>query len=181
MQPEDLAAGRVRLTNGYGFTDLSDFRLEWQIRADGEPIASGSVDDVSGAPGESVSVPLGYALPSPEPGVEYFLNLSLRWKRAHRLLPADHEAASAQLALPVERDDKFEIAKVNPLVRWTKDEVWSYLGAYDVPYNRLHDQGFPSIGCLPCTTAVRRGEDDRAGRWRGSTKTECGLHGGEGI
>ena len=80
-------------------------------------------------------------------------------------------------ALVVEWDRKFEIAKINPLVRWTKHEIWSHIASHDVPYNPLHDQGFPSIGCLPCTTEVTEGENERAGRWRGFVKTECGLHG----
>ena len=80
-------------------------------------------------------------------------------------------------ALVVEWDEKFGIAKVNPLVRWTTKDIWSHLRAHDVPYNPLHDQGYPSIGCMPCTSQVERGEDDRAGRWRGVAKTECGLHG----
>ena len=79
-------------------------------------------------------------------------------------------------ALVVEWDARFGIAKVNPLVRWTRKDVWSYLLAHDVPYNRLHDQGYPSIGCLPCTSTVAAGEDDRAGRWRGRAQAECGLH-----
>ena len=79
-------------------------------------------------------------------------------------------------ALAVEWDPKFGLGKVNPLVRWTKKEVWAHLFRYDVPYNPLHDRGYPSIGCLPCTSAVGAGEDDRAGRWRGGSKTECGLH-----
>ncbi len=80
-------------------------------------------------------------------------------------------------ALVVEWDTKFEIAKVNPLVRWTKTDVWAHLIQHDVPYNPLHDQGYPSVGCQPCTSQVGSGEDDRAGRWRGIAKTECGLHG----
>lgn len=80
-------------------------------------------------------------------------------------------------ALVVEWDRKFEIAKINPLVRWTARDVWSHLKSHDVPYNPLHDRGFPSIGCQPCTTEVKQGEDERAGRWRGFVKTECGLHG----
>lgn len=80
-------------------------------------------------------------------------------------------------ALVIEWDAKFEIAKVNPLVRWTKKDVWDHLIQHDVPYNPRHDQGYPSVGCRPCTSQVRTGEDDRAGRWRGVTKTECGLHG----
>ena len=80
-------------------------------------------------------------------------------------------------ALVVEWDEKFEIPKINPLVRWTKQDVRSHIHTHDVPYNPLHDAGYPSIGCLPCTTPVALGEDDRAGRWRGIAKTECGLHG----
>ena len=80
-------------------------------------------------------------------------------------------------ALVVEWDTKFRIAKINPLVRWTKTDVWRHLLEYRVPYNPLHDRGYPSVGCKPCTSAVTPGEDDRAGRWRGAVKTECGLHG----
>ena len=60
-------------------------------------------------------------------------------------------------------DDKFGIAKVNPLVTWTSADVWRYLAQHDVPYNPLHDQGFPSIGCWPCTTWVAPGENERGG------------------
>ncbi len=73
-------------------------------------------------------------------------------------------------------DGKFGLVKVNPLVRWTFDDVRAYVRENDVPYNLLHDQGYPSIGCQPCTTAVASGEDPRAGRWRGRDKKECGLH-----
>ena len=87
------------------------------------------------------------------------------------------QTAERANALVVEWDKKFKMAKVNPLVRWTKQQVWDHLNQYDVPYNKLHDDGYPSIGCMPCTTAVAVGEDDRSGRWRGTAKTECGLHG----
>ena len=86
------------------------------------------------------------------------------------------QTASRADARAVEWDPKFGLGKVNPLVGWTKKEVWSHLLQNDVPYNPLHDRGYPSIGCLPCTSAVAAGEDDRAGRWRGARKTECGLH-----
>lgn len=76
----------------------------------------------------------------------------------------------------VEWDRKFGLAKVSPLANWTKRDVWSYIIANEVPYNPLHDRGFPSIGCWPCTRAVFEGEDDRAGRWAGQQRTECGLH-----
>ena len=77
---------------------------------------------------------------------------------------------------PVEWDWKFGLAKINPLAAWTQDQVSGYIREHDVPYNALHDQGYPSIGCTHCTRAVAPGEDPRAGRWSGFSKTECGLH-----
>ncbi len=73
-------------------------------------------------------------------------------------------------------DRKFNLVKINPLANWTKRDVWDFILKNDVPYNPLHDQGYPSVGCRPCTQAVGAGEDDRAGRWAGSAKKECGLH-----
>lgn len=73
-------------------------------------------------------------------------------------------------------DKKFDVVKVSPLANWTKKEVWKIIAEQDIPYNPLHDQGYTSIGCRPCTRAVLFGEDERAGRWSGSAKTECGLH-----
>lgn len=70
------------------------------------------------------------------------------------------------------------LIKVNPLADWTQEEVWAYIRKHDVPYNKLHDAGYPSIGCAPCTRAVKPGEDVRAGRWWWETPEhkECGLH-----
>ena len=73
-------------------------------------------------------------------------------------------------------DEKFELVKVNPLVNWDEKRIWAYIFEHEVPYNPLHDRGYPSIGCTNCTRAVRPGEDPRAGRWSGSDKLECGLH-----
>jgi phosphoadenosine phosphosulfate reductase len=74
-------------------------------------------------------------------------------------------------------DKKFGLVKISPLANWTKKDVWKRITDEGIPYNPLHDQGFPSIGCWPCTRAVADGEtDDRAGRWSGIQKTECGLH-----
>jgi phosphoadenosine phosphosulfate reductase len=73
-------------------------------------------------------------------------------------------------------DAKFGLVKVNPLLNWTNRDVWAFVTTNKVPYNPLHDQGFPSIGCWPCTRAVEPGDDERAGRWAGQAKTECGLH-----
>jgi phosphoadenosine phosphosulfate reductase len=73
-------------------------------------------------------------------------------------------------------DAKFGLIKINPLADWTDKQVWNYIHQHKVPYNPLHDQSYPSIGCTHCTRAVQPGEDPRAGRWSGFNKTECGLH-----
>lgn len=73
-------------------------------------------------------------------------------------------------------DAKFSLVKVSPLANWTKRDVWKLITDEKIPYNPLHDQGYPSVGCWPCTRAVTFGEDERAGRWSGTQKTECGLH-----
>lgn len=97
----------------------------------------------------------------------------------------DQTAHRAQ-AGAVQWDGKFGLTKINPLLGWTKRDVWAFVVKHDVPYNPLHDQGYPSIGCWPCTQPVADGQDERAGRWAGSAKKECGLHvmeqeGGSGI
>jgi phosphoadenosine phosphosulfate reductase len=73
-------------------------------------------------------------------------------------------------------DSKFGLVKVSPILDWSWDDVWKYIHENDVPYNRLHDMGYPSIGCAPCTKPVKPGDDPRSGRWAGFDKTECGLH-----
>ena len=77
-------------------------------------------------------------------------------------------------------DHKFGVVKISPLANWTKAKVWDLIVRENIPYNPLHDQGYMSIGCFPCTRAVTIGEDERAGRWSGSAKTECGLHSRDG-
>lgn len=78
----------------------------------------------------------------------------------------------------VEWDENNGLIKVNPLIDWTEEQLWSYLKSNYIPYNKLHDAGFPSIGCQPCTRAVMPGEDVRAGRWwwENPETKECGLH-----
>src|SRR5579871_2924489 len=76
----------------------------------------------------------------------------------------------------VEWDRKFNLVKISPLANWTQRDVWTYIRINEVPYNPLHDQGYPSIGCWPCTRAVEIGENARAGRWSNFIKLECGLH-----
>ncbi|HWG96152.1 MAG TPA: phosphoadenylyl-sulfate reductase [Nitrospira sp.] len=76
----------------------------------------------------------------------------------------------------IEWDQKFGLIKVNPLARWTWTDVWTYIKVYEVPYNPLHEQNYPSVGCMYCTAPVAPGDDPRAGRWKNFAKTECGLH-----
>lgn len=71
---------------------------------------------------------------------------------------------------------KCEVVKVNPLATWTRKDVWRYILEHGLPYNELHDRGFPSIGCIPCTAAVDGRDYSRDGRWSGTDKSECGLH-----
>jgi phosphoadenosine phosphosulfate reductase len=68
------------------------------------------------------------------------------------------------------------LLKISPLAGWSRDQVWAYLREQDLPYNSLHDQGYPSIGCYPCTRPVAAGGTERAGRWVGTGKLECGIH-----
>jgi phosphoadenosine phosphosulfate reductase len=87
--------------------------------------------------------------------------------------------SSTRAELAVQEDDPAHgMTKFNPLADWSEDDVWNYIRANKVPYNALHDQGFPSIGCAPCTRAVQPGEDVRAGRWwwENPDSKECGLH-----
>ncbi len=79
-------------------------------------------------------------------------------------------------AQKVEWDAKFGLVKINPICDWTSERIWDYIRSNDLPYNVLHDRGYPSIGCEPCTKPVRQGDDPRSGRWAGFAKTECGLH-----
>jgi phosphoadenosine phosphosulfate reductase len=78
----------------------------------------------------------------------------------------------------VEWDEMHQLIKVNPLISWTEQQVWDYIKMHSVPYNKLHDRGYPSIGCEPCTRAVQPGEDVRSGRWwwESPDHRECGLH-----
>jgi len=76
------------------------------------------------------------------------------------------------------RDERYGLHKISPLLEWTDAEVWSYIRAYQLPYNPLHDRGYPSVGCAPCSRAIEPGQDHRAGRWwwEQPESRECGLH-----
>lgn len=88
------------------------------------------------------------------------------------------QSASRALAAPVEWDNAYGLHKISPLLDWSEKEIWAYIHGKGLPYNTLHDRGFASIGCAPCTRAVLAGQDERAGRWwwERSESRECGLH-----
>ncbi len=89
------------------------------------------------------------------------------------------QSVTRQALAVLERDEAHNgMWKFNPLANWSLDEVWSFVREHKIPYNQLHDQGYPSIGCAPCTRAVQPGEDERAGRWwwESPEHKECGLH-----
>lgn len=85
-------------------------------------------------------------------------------------------AVTRERASLVEWDTSHQLVKLNPLANWSVNDLRDYITLYDLPYNPLHDEGYPSIGCVPCTRPVARHEDERAGRWAGFSKTECGIH-----
>lgn len=86
------------------------------------------------------------------------------------------QRATTQVLEAGQRDDGTVFWKLNPLADWGRDRVWRHIRDHHLPYNALHDRGYRSIGCSVCTRATNAGEDDRAGRWVGLAKTECGLH-----
>jgi phosphoadenosine phosphosulfate reductase len=88
------------------------------------------------------------------------------------------QSAGRAAAAPVAWDGEYGLHKVSPLLEWTEKDVWEYIRRKRLPYNVLHDKGFPSIGCAPCTRAVQLGDDPRSGRWwwERSESRECGLH-----
>lgn len=86
------------------------------------------------------------------------------------------QTADRAVADTIAWDRKFGVVKVNPILTWTFKDVWAYVYKHNVPYNPLHDRNYPSIGCWPCTQPVEAGGDERAGRWAGQKKKECGLH-----
>jgi phosphoadenosine phosphosulfate reductase len=104
------------------------------------------------------------------------LQQALRGRKAWVTAIRRDQTAARANAQAVEWDSRWNLVKVNPLAFWSKQQVWQHIFQRQVPYNSLHNQGYLSIGCTPCTRAVRAGEDERAGRWAGFNKTECGLH-----
>jgi phosphoadenosine phosphosulfate reductase len=86
------------------------------------------------------------------------------------------QSPSRALTRKLEGSERYGVWKIQPLADWSEADVWDYIMANDIPYNPLHDAGYRSIGCIPCTRPTRPDEEERAGRWAGSDKLECGLH-----
>jgi phosphoadenosine phosphosulfate reductase len=101
-----------------------------------------------------------------------YLHTKLAWITAIRRDQTAHRAN----AQAIEWDATNGLAKVNPLVNWSQEQVWTYISLFELPFNELHHKGYPSIGCSPCTRPVAEGADPRSGRWVGHKKVECGIH-----
>jgi phosphoadenosine phosphosulfate reductase len=99
------------------------------------------------------------------------------WITGLRREQSDTRAAIGVIELYLfDEDTGREITKLNPMARWSRDAVWKYLHENNIPYNPLHDQGYRSIGCQPCTAKTGNNQNERAGRWTGFNKVECGIH-----
>jgi phosphoadenosine phosphosulfate reductase len=95
------------------------------------------------------------------------------WVSGIRRVDSETRAGAAKFGW----DKRFGLWKLNPLAAWSDKQVWDHIKKRRVPYNPLHDQGYPSIGCMPCTSVPADGDDPRAGRWAGTDRTECGING----
>jgi phosphoadenosine phosphosulfate reductase len=113
------------------------------------------------------------------------LNKVIPWRRALRGLDgwitsmrrdSSWTRRGSQIVSQQEVDDTGVVVKINPIANWTRRDAWAYLREHDLPRNPLYDLGYESIGCAPCTRMVFPGEDERAGRWSGQNKVECGIH-----
>lgn len=88
------------------------------------------------------------------------------------------DQSASRFATPiVSADSRSGLVKIAPFANWSEAKVWQYIRAHDLPYNALHDVGYPSIGCWPCTKAISAADERRSGRWANRSKTECGIHG----
>ncbi|HEY8004933.1 MAG TPA: phosphoadenylyl-sulfate reductase, partial [Phenylobacterium sp.] len=150
---------RRQLAAQLGLTDVRDLRPQYQDLATADPQARLWQTDTDACCHIRKVLPLDRAL-------EEFDGWITGRKRFH---------GGARLALPVVEQTERHV-KFNPLANWSKEDLDAYAAENDLPAHPLVAQGFPSIGCWPCTKPVEEGEDVRAGRWAGSEKTECGIH-----
>ncbi|MEW6126221.1 MAG: phosphoadenylyl-sulfate reductase [Acidobacteriota bacterium] len=155
----------------YALREIIEERYQIKIQAYKTELTPETQEEIYGAKLWARDPDLCCRLRKLEP-LKQALRDKLAWVTAIR---RDQTATRAS-ARVVEWDARWQLVKINPLARWTKRDVWSYVVRNHVPYNPLHNEGFTSIGCTHCTRFVRVGEEERAGRWAGHAKTECGLH-----
>ena len=168
------------LETGFHFAETLAFkeRLTEQLRL--------NVVDLTGAyTVESQAAEFGPRLYERDPKLCCELNKVLPFSRALRdydawLTSMRRDSAWTRARTPIVSETEAEpgkrLVKVNPIANWTRRDAWAYLKEHDLPHNPLYDLGYASIGCAPCTRMVFPGEDERAGRWSGLLKTECGIH-----
>jgi phosphoadenosine phosphosulfate reductase len=168
------------LETGFHFAETLAFkeRLTEQLRL--------NVVDLTGAyTVESQAAAFGPRLYERDPKLCCELNKVLPFSRALRdfdawLTSMRRDSAWTRARTPIVSETEAEpgkrLVKVNPIANWTRRDAWAYLKEHDLPHNPLYDLGYASIGCAPCTRMVFPGEDERAGRWSGLLKTECGIH-----
>ena len=157
---EETYETRDRLAEHYGieFERYHNITIEEQARRYGDELWKRDPDSCCGI--RKVE-PMRDALSSVE-----------TWVSGIRREDSQHRSHAPKFAW----DKRFGLWKLNPIADWTQEQVWDYIQENRVPYNALHDQNYPSIGCTHCTKPVAPGDDPRAGRWAGASKTECGIN-----
>lgn len=167
----------IYLDTGYHFAATEILKDQLQQRYDLEIIvqkAGLSLDEQSAQHGENLyerDPDLCCRLRKVEPLKAALGNLDA-WVAALR---RDQSPSRANIQI-LEWNVKHDLVKINPLATWTRKDVWNYIVKNKLPYNQLHDEGYTSIGCWPCTKKVTAGDHERSGRWAGKGKLECGIH-----
>jgi phosphoadenosine phosphosulfate reductase len=153
-------ATRDRLADHYGieFERYNNLTLDEQARRFGDELWKRDPDSCCG-------------IRKVEPMREALSGVDA-WVSGIRREDSQHRAGAPKFAW----DRRFGLWKLNPIADWSEKDVWNYIREHRVPYNPLHDRNYPSIGCTHCTKPVGPGEDPRAGRWAGASKTECGIN-----
>lgn len=168
------------LETGFHFTETLAFRQQLKER-----LGLNVLDLTGDYTPETQAAEFGARLYEREPALCCELNKVVPFTRALRSLDGwitafRRDSAPTRANAPIVDQYELEpgksLVKVNPIANWSRRDIWGYLKEHDLPHNPLYDLGFQSIGCAPCTRMVFPGEDERAGRWAGAAKTECGIH-----